>query len=107
MSCPDSASNAGNQRSISEQGQEVFGNYGNKSNEELILSYGFALPSNAADFFHIALGVLRPNSGTGCCLRRTVTGADLQAFRREKHLLLLFISVQNTDSVCFAPMTHL
>ena len=32
-------------------------NYGNKSNEELILGYGFALPYNLADFFHVMIGL--------------------------------------------------
>ncbi len=38
------------------QGQEVFSNYGHKSNEELFLSYGFVIPNNPADFLHVSLG---------------------------------------------------
>ena len=38
------------------QGELLYSNYGNKSNEELILGYGFALPNNLADFFHIMIG---------------------------------------------------
>ena len=38
------------------QGDMLYSNYGNKSNEELILGYGFSLPTNQADFFHVSLG---------------------------------------------------
>ena len=39
------------------QGHPLYSNYGNKSNEELILGYGFALPNNSADFFHVMIGL--------------------------------------------------
>jgi len=38
------------------QGERIFSNYGNKSNEELIRNYGFSLERNSADFFHISFG---------------------------------------------------
>lgn len=39
------------------QGDEVFSNYGYKSNEELLLGYGFILEPNIADFFSVSLGL--------------------------------------------------
>ena len=39
------------------QGDVLLSNYGNKSNEELLLSYGFMLDDNPADFFHVSLGM--------------------------------------------------
>ena len=45
------------------QGDKVFSNYGNKSNEELILGYGFVIPDNPADFFHVSLGMDAQSSG--------------------------------------------
>ena len=39
------------------QGAPVYSNYGFKSNEELILGYGFMLEDNPADFFHVSLGL--------------------------------------------------
>lgn len=41
----------------------MFSNYGHKSNEELILGYGFVLPDNKADFFHISLGIVPQAEG--------------------------------------------
>ncbi|KAA6420367.1 MAG: Histone-lysine N-methyltransferase setd3 [Trebouxia sp. A1-2] len=38
-------------------GCALHSNYGNKSNEELILGYGFAVPHNEADFFHVMVGL--------------------------------------------------
>ena len=45
------------------QGHALYSNYGNKSNEELILGYGFALPNNPADFFHVMIGLGRQPGG--------------------------------------------
>ncbi|KAK9868713.1 hypothetical protein WJX84_009251 [Apatococcus fuscideae] len=39
------------------KGSVLCNNYGFKSNEELLLSYGFMLPNNLADFFHITLSL--------------------------------------------------
>ena len=39
------------------QGDVVWSNYGYKSNEELLLGYGFVLEPNLADFFHVSLGL--------------------------------------------------
>ena len=39
------------------QGAPAYSNYGFKSNEELILGYGFMLEYNPADFFHVSLGL--------------------------------------------------
>ena len=39
------------------QGAPAYSNYGFKSNEELILGYGFMLEDNPADFFHVSLGL--------------------------------------------------
>ena len=39
------------------QGTPAYSNYGFKSNEELILGYGFMLEDNPADFFHVSLGL--------------------------------------------------
>ena len=54
------------------QGDVLYSNYGNKSNEELILGYGFAVANNQADFFHVMLGLgdkqSAESSGTACML---------------------------------------
>lgn len=39
------------------QGEPLYINYGHKSNEELLLGYGFVLPHNAANFFVINIGL--------------------------------------------------
>ena len=39
------------------QGAPAYSNYGFKSNEELILGYGFMLEDNPADFLHVSLGL--------------------------------------------------
>ena len=31
-------------------------NYGTKPSEELLLGYGFLLPNNEADYFHVSIG---------------------------------------------------
>lgn len=52
------------------QGGTLYSNYGNKSNEELILGYGFALPHNEADFFHVMVGLAgtsNPEPGGDYC----------------------------------------
>ncbi|GAA5944299.1 hypothetical protein JCM3775_003319 [Rhodotorula graminis] len=38
-------------------GEQVFNTYGAKSNEELLLGYGFVLPSNPADFHALKLAI--------------------------------------------------
>lgn len=45
------------------QGESLYINYGHKSNEELLLGYGFVLPQNAANFFVINIGL--EDRGTG------------------------------------------
>ena len=35
----------------------MYSNYGYKSNEELIIGYGFMLEDNPADFYHVSLGI--------------------------------------------------
>ena len=45
------------------QGSTIVNNYGFKSNEELLLSYGFMLPKNLADFFHITLALGASSAG--------------------------------------------
>lgn len=46
------------------QGSVLYSNYGYKSNEELILGYGFALANNPANFFHVMIGLAdKPNPG--------------------------------------------
>ena len=46
------------------QGAVLYSNYGYKSNEELILGYGFALADNAANFFHVMIGLSdKPSTG--------------------------------------------
>ena len=52
------------------QGCALHSNYGNKSNEELILGYGFAVPHNEADFFHVMVGLAgssNPKPGGDYC----------------------------------------
>ena len=51
------------------QGSTMYSNYGNKSNEELILGYGFDLDDNVADFFHVSLGHATQNEGMVSCIR--------------------------------------
>lgn len=41
----------------------MYNNYGHKSNGELLLGYGFVLPQNPADFFHIGLNLHQAPSG--------------------------------------------
>ena len=43
-----------------EAGEEVFINYGHKSNEELLFGYGFAIPQNPLDIVTIQLGCRGP-----------------------------------------------
>ncbi|CUS20873.1 LAQU0S02e00320g1_1 [Lachancea quebecensis] len=38
-----------------ERGEEIFNNYGDKSNEELLLNYGFAMPNNENDLSTLTL----------------------------------------------------
>jgi hypothetical protein len=45
----------GVRRSI-EQGEEVFNNYGPKGNEELLLAYGFVIPTNPSSSCSVKLG---------------------------------------------------
>ena len=45
-----------------DQGAEIFNNYGNKGNEELMMSHGFALANNLYDAHRLSLTVLRPAS---------------------------------------------
>jgi hypothetical protein len=40
-----------------ESGQEIFNNYGPRDNENLMLGYGFAIPSNPFDHFSVGLRV--------------------------------------------------
>ena len=46
------------------QGSTVYSNYGYKSNEELIIGYGFMLEENPAEFYHVCLGI-RMDVGDG------------------------------------------
>ncbi|KAJ1942008.1 hypothetical protein GGF37_003296 [Kickxella alabastrina] len=40
---------------VMEKGDQVFNNYGPKSNEELMVGYGFCVPENPFSYFHIKL----------------------------------------------------
>ncbi len=42
----------------------MYSNYGYKSNEELIIGYGFMLEENPAEFYHVCLGI-RMDVGDG------------------------------------------
>ncbi|GJN87614.1 hypothetical protein Rhopal_000569-T1 [Rhodotorula paludigena] len=53
-------------RHVRISGEQVFNTYGAKSNEELLLGYGFVLPSNPADF--LALKLSLPPSAPACLL---------------------------------------
>ena len=63
------------------QGDVVYSNYGYKSNEELIVGYGFVLDPNPADFFHISLGLgacstgAEPGQRDRLCLMRALLHA--------------------------------
>lgn len=46
------------------QGSVLYSNYGYKSDEELIIGYGFTLPDNPANFFHVMIG-LADKAGSG------------------------------------------
>jgi hypothetical protein len=39
-----------------EAGQEIFGNYGPKGDEELVLGYGFAIPNNPYNYVSVKIG---------------------------------------------------
>ena len=39
------------------QSDQLYSNYGHKSNEELLLGYGFVLEPNTADYFSVSLGL--------------------------------------------------
>lgn len=70
------------------QAEVLYSNYGNKSNEELILGYGFALRNNVADFFHVMIGFgQKPSAeaGTKYGLKRTQILRELQLYKLGKH----------------------
>lgn len=48
--------------SASTRGSEVFNNYGAKSNDELLLGYGFVLPGNPEDFVSLKMGTSAEDS---------------------------------------------
>lgn len=43
-------------KAVLAQGQTLYINYGHKSNEELLLGYGFVLPDNIANFVKVTIG---------------------------------------------------
>ena len=49
------------------QGQPLYMNYGHKSNEELLLGYGFVLPDNKANFMMLTVGTARRDGGIMLC----------------------------------------
>lgn len=51
---------------VSSQGGCLWNNYGAKSNEELLCGYGFVLPHNTANFFHVSMGLDTAADGGGC-----------------------------------------
>ncbi len=53
------------------QGDQLYSNYGHKSNEELLLGYGFVLEPNTADYFSVSLG-LEASSAAGNLLITSV-----------------------------------
>ncbi|KAK9916904.1 hypothetical protein WJX75_008596 [Coccomyxa subellipsoidea] len=44
-------------KSAIKKGDQLYSNYGHKSNEELLLGYGFVLEPNTADYFSVSLGL--------------------------------------------------
>ena len=58
------------------QGSTVYSNYGYKSNEELILGYGFMIEDNPADFFHVSLGLHAQTERTCKCSSTVVMRGD-------------------------------
>lgn len=70
------------------QGEVLYSNYGNKSNEELILGYGFALHNNVADFFHVMIGFgQKPSAEAGMNydLQSTQILLEMQLYEIGKH----------------------
>ena len=77
------------------RGTAVASNYGHKSNEELMVGYGFILqPRNDADFFHFSLGI----GGRGGCGNSGSAGReDLDARNRRARLVRLGVPL---DAYC-------
>ncbi len=53
------------------QGQPLYINYGHKSNEELLLGYGFVLSDNKANFVMVTIGTATRDGGTHASLQRS------------------------------------
>ena len=64
-------------------------NYGHKSNEELLLGYGFVLPDNKANFVMLTIGTASRDGGTHALLQRSsvqpVGGGEAQHSPCNKH----------------------
>jgi hypothetical protein len=61
----------------------VFNNYGPKSNEELLLGYGFTLPNNPDDVVTLKLGARRPPRGNSVGERGNRHSGDRYYVRRD------------------------
>ncbi|KAG1666307.1 hypothetical protein FOA52_004788 [Chlamydomonas sp. UWO 241] len=59
------------------KGGALSNNYGCKTNDELLLAYGFVVPANPADYFHVSLGApsVRPPAAAAPLQVCTRTGA--------------------------------
>ncbi len=74
-------------RRLHAQGSVLYNNYGFKSNEELLLAYGFMLPENMADFFHITLSI-----GTTAAGMPLILLIALSPFSRRKGQFLVALN---------------
>lgn len=54
------------------KGQEIFNNYGPKSNEELLLTYGFVLQNNPQDAYHLEVASMAADDGEELRAKQTV-----------------------------------
>jgi len=65
---------AGNSTALIKCGSEIYNNYGPKSNQSLMLSYGFALEDNVQDCYDLHLVLMTKTRETGDTLERRSLG---------------------------------
>ncbi|KAJ1917443.1 hypothetical protein H4219_003186 [Mycoemilia scoparia] len=65
-----------------EAGEQVFNNYGPKSNQELLMSYGFCIPGNIQDLYHVKLNCSNAPEG----LRKEKFIKDIGLFKLDHYI---------------------
>ena len=71
------------------QGQPLYINYGHKSNEELLLGYGFVLPDNKANFMMLTVGAAAREGGTHAPLQCSCRTVHCIEARTQTYALML------------------